>query len=365
MVDQPCDIGDYVSATLVRRVAGGLWEADSDSVPSGWVIRYRPRHDDSPAAVDEGRFRVYQTAPERAEILLTASDFGFLPISDRMRPRYRNAARAMATWLENGLGAMAEPNAEFPVYVSEMKGMLNRCLRKDQWDWFEVWSGLGRPSMSDMRALSAELTSLRSQLDDSAAVDRTSRRLEGLGMAPRLRRFLSQLEASYAGLAGGREETANSEPHVTASRGEGRTTTQLIDKSKLEHANREHRRTLTILTEALDEMGYYPEANTFIDLFVRLRSGPAIFEVKSVRQGNELSQVRHAISQLYEYRYRHQYPDATLWLVLSQEPATPWLPAYLVRDRRIELLWIADGKIAGPSREALADGGFSGCPNES
>ena len=49
--------------------------------------------------------------------------------------------------------------------------------------------------------------------------------------------------------------------------------------------------------------------------FTRLRSGPAIFEAKSVTDDNELAQIRHGLSQLYEYRYRHDLKGATLWLV--------------------------------------------------
>ena len=100
-------------------------------------------------------------------------------------------------------------------------------------------------------------------------------------------------------------------------------------------------------------MGYFPEDNMFIDLFARLRSGPAIFEVKSIKQDNELAQVRSAVSQLYEYRYRHEYEDATLWLVLSKELVSDWVVPYLLHVRHIEVLWVEEDKLSGPSLEKL------------
>jgi hypothetical protein len=85
-----------------------------------------------------------------------------------------------------------------------------------------------------------------------------------------------------------------------------------VNKQKLDWANDEHKRTLGILSKALDNIGCIVEFNLFIDAFTRLKSGPAIFEVKSITEENELGQARAALAQLYEYRYRHNYSGASL-----------------------------------------------------
>jgi hypothetical protein len=67
-----------------------------------------------------------------------------------------------------------------------------------------------------------------------------------------------------------------------------------------------------------------------------------IIEVKSCHLGNLLPQVRRAVGQLYEYRYRAQMPGAHLWLILEERPigTLAWLEDYLVSNRQICLGWL-------------------------
>jgi len=119
---------------------------------------------------------------------------------------------------------------------------------------------------------------------------------------------------------------------------------------KLEQANNEHVRTLEVLSEHLRRCGKQVSSSRLIDAFAVLAAGPAIFEVKSITESNEREQVRHAISQLYEYRYLHQETEATLWLVFSREPFSLWLIDYLIKDRDVRVIWSDEvGRIKGPS----------------
>ena len=346
-------MGSTSIATLVQRTEQNLWESDVDSIPNEWNTLFNPRKDESWEAGDSGWFRIYKIVPHRKEIWLTANSFGFSPISDRMRPRYRYAIQSMLRWFNEDLDEDTDFAGDLLNHVSEAKGMFNRCIRQDQWDWFDVWTGLGKPSFYDMRLSADLLTRLRTELHNTGATKDILGQLKELTLESRFLFFLDHIERSYEGLSkGSRENILQTSPQSQRPQ-DIRPTMREIDKEKLDYANQEHRRTLHILCELLDEFGYYPEANTFIDVFTRLKSGPAIFEVKSVSQTNELSQVRHAISQLYEYRYRHNYADATLWLVLSKRPDTSWLVSYLLDDRRIQLLWLEDEKLSGPSFEKL------------
>ena len=363
---EPTEIGDYVVATSSRQNERGAWEAHVDIIPPDWTVMFNPRKDMSWAAGNVGRFRIYRTLPTKKEIWLTASDFGFLPISDRMRPRYRNAVRLMLGWLQGDPGKELEYTDEFSGCASEVKGMFNRCTRQDQWDWFDVWAGLGKPSFSDTNKCRDLITNLRVQLNGrqtqdirSGLIDSTYGRLHELGLEQRLRSFLDHIEKSYDGLTEGTKIDRGTSSRSRIGHQTPEPISRNIDKGKLDYANQQHRHTLATLSRVLDGMGYYPEANTFIDLFTRLSSGPAIFEVKSISPTNELSQTRHAISQLYEYRYRHNYRDATLWLVLSKKPDTKWLVPYLLDDRDIEVLWMEDETLTGASLQKLGRTGKS------
>lgn len=126
-------------------------------------------------------------------------------------------------------------------------------------------------------------------------------------------------------------------------------------RCKVERATREHERTLTVLCGYLAENGVATAANQLIDAFAELPSGPAIFEVKSINSDNERDQVRHAISQLYEYRFLHNITKATLWIVFSQMPDSGWLLDYLVKDRDIKVLWVQENQLCGHSLGHLFD----------
>ena len=121
------------------------------------------------------------------------------------------------------------------------------------------------------------------------------------------------------------------------------------DRSKLERANRQHVITLNRVVEVLNGFGVEVRETNLIDAFAVLGGKPVIFEVKSINPKNEREQVRHAVSQLYEYRYLYSLQDASLWMVFSQKPCSEWLVEYLTNDRQIKVLWVHDGELAGPS----------------
>ncbi len=109
-----------------------------------------------------------------------------------------------------------------------------------------------------------------------------------------------------------------------------------------EKANREHARILTMLAALLRASGHEPYENIFIDLFVESDNKSIIFEVKSNTIKNTLAQVRKAIAQLYEYRYKSKQQDAFLCLILQQEPLQSWIVDYLIHDRKILMGWLVD-----------------------
>ena len=95
----------------------------------------------------------------------------------------------------------------------------------------------------------------------------------------------------------------------------------------------------------------------FVDAFTRLKSGPAIFEAKSITDDNAVAQIRKGLSQLYEYRYRHELHGATLWLVLSRAPTEEWVVDYLENDRGVYVIWLEGGQLSGPCVDRLLESG--------
>ena len=63
--------------------------------------------------------------------------------------------------------------------ISELKGMFNRCLRQDQWDWFSVFTEFGEPSHKHLREIVHNLQTLRRSIitDDQESIESAKQQL--------------------------------------------------------------------------------------------------------------------------------------------------------------------------------------------
>ena len=86
--------------------------------------------------------------------------FGMAPISSRMRRRYDAAVQSALDFLYDN----TVPESVLLDDVSELKGMFNRCIRQDQWDWFSVLEEFGNPAREDMVRIADGLLLLRRSL---------------------------------------------------------------------------------------------------------------------------------------------------------------------------------------------------------
>jgi Meiotically up-regulated gene 113 len=88
--------------------------------------------------------------------------FGMSPISKTMEERYATAVRTVSLFLADEIS----PETLELEAISELKGMFNRCLRKDQWDWFTVYERLGHPPREQMKYFVFKLVELRKSLKE-------------------------------------------------------------------------------------------------------------------------------------------------------------------------------------------------------
>jgi hypothetical protein len=357
MNTEPLKVGDCLTATLRKSAGDNAWEAHSDSAPN-WriLLKNHPKHGWTREwkSGDEAEFRVFRIDPAKKELTLTDSKRGFLPISVTMRIRYLIAIRGMLELCATEKPEIAD-QTKLKDAISDLKGAVKRCILKNQPDWFDVYSGLGKPDVRDLKNIETQLRKLHSFVKTGSREEMllALAELRKLGFNAMLERLDKHIDSTYVGLNsdGSRKKFEQAEtPPTHCAIGPYQIS---VDKQKLDWANDEHKRTLYILSKALDNIGYIVEINRSIDAFTRLKSGPAIFEVKSITEENELGQARAALAQLYEYRYRHNYPGASLWLVFSMKPSTDWLVEYLAGDRDINVLWVESGQLAGPSLHLL------------
>lgn len=127
-----------------------------------------------------------------------------------------------------------------------------------------------------------------------------------------------------------------------------RTITIYKDQARLERATNAHRTLVNLVADRIRSSGGIPKSNQFIDLATSLEQD-FIFEMKSTTAENVNAQIRKGISQLYEYRYLENKPNANLILVI-ENPLThdeSWMLDYMETDRNIHLVWDGDGNLYG------------------
>jgi hypothetical protein len=205
-------------------------------------------------------------------------------------------------------------------------------------DWGRFFDALTLP-MQTLSALSDEID----EIDIISVAPPIGTIAPNLQTFPEMRSFQSNQPRAFV-LSG-----METDPHETIIR--------------REKANREHARILNMLAALLRLRYADVFENTFIDLFVDAGGQPFIFEVKSNNSRNVLSQIRKAIAQLYEYRYRRSQPDAKLCIVLQEKPPQDWIIDYLLNDREIYVCWlVADVQLECPEEchHALASIGIVG-----
>ncbi len=124
------------------------------------------------------------------------------------------------------------------------------------------------------------------------------------------------------------------------------TLSLVVNQAARERGDESHRMLVDLVASKIRAAGAIPRSNAFIDLAAKVSSQSYIFEMKSTTKSNAHSQVRSAISQLYEYRYIHKLPTAKLVVVIEHPPSREleWIVDYVVKDRELLIAWDGDRK---------------------
>jgi hypothetical protein len=344
------DLGGWLVAQRPDR----CWVVEADPGGPTATILLKDRMETQRKVGDPVRGWIWMVDESRNEVGITDDLFGRLPISDGQRAKYRRALSTTVAVLAGAVPTDADKD------VSELKGMFNRSLRKDQHDWLAVYDLFDRPSRERLHQLALEAAELREALTINA--HRTLAvwvaRWKAEGVVELLSEAGRRLESGWVRLPASRVQRATTVPAPSRT---PRVEMHPVDLVKLDAARNAHETVLEVLREHLERAGYVVEENVHVDAFARLRTGPAIFEAKSINAWNEVDQCRAALSQLYEYRYRFDR-SAGLWIVLSQKlsGATDWMLDYFHDDRGVGVLWLDEKyQLVGPWLSRLTETVFA------
>jgi hypothetical protein len=311
------------------------------------------RKTQAPRAGAEVEAWLLEAPREGIPLQVTIDDFGRLPISDTMRPRYTGAIERVLQLLDGVSAPKSSADA-----LSEVKGMFNRVLRRDQRDWATVSALLGHPTHERCRRWAGALAETRSSLQDGRYdIADALRDAELRARLLQARRVLTEGGRPHQNPPRRRRASAvrppvGSRSSVAPSNWVRSARTQ----ARYERATRTHEGVRLALALELENRGFLVWEDQLVDLYAELPSATALYEVKSITPDNWRSQVRKGVAQLKEYRFLQALPGAPLYLVLSQPPPEDWVLELLAVEYGIGVLWNTEHGFAGPSARSALGG---------
>ncbi|WP_327177353.1 AAA family ATPase [Streptomyces sp. NBC_01335] len=307
-------------------------------------------------------------ANETNHSVLTADERGRLPISPRMADRYLGAVTVMAELLAPEAVSESVPDAR--ARLSELQGMANRVLRRDQADWVDVRHVLGSPDrerLGVLRDLAAGTNrALKDGILDTA---RLSDELAGSGWLDALAEARETLRTRGAGATGtaARAEEPAAEPGVPDPAPEAvpadpaprpeqppqkesdpvtpvTTTAEdapapahqegllqaLVTSAAADRTCKKHEAVRLMLMSALLWADIQPTESEVVDVSCVTDRGLFLYEVLGAgRAGYE--DLRAGATRLLEIDHTLPAPAAARYLVLCEPPTEDW-SADTVRD---------------------------------
>lgn len=90
--------------------------------------------------------------------------FGNAPLKPSTEKKNRSSIENLLAIIDREI--LPDPTPYRLESISTVKGLFNRTLRQDQWDWYTVWTLLGRPSRGTASKSVKALVDLRASIKD-------------------------------------------------------------------------------------------------------------------------------------------------------------------------------------------------------
>lgn len=200
------EIGDEVTVTPTKVLERNKWNGIDiyeitplDYFPNSWDFKLQaPKNSDIELNKGvNGWIREINDKYEIVEVSLSSRDTGF----DTMRDRYLESANKLVN-----------NTSELDVdTLGEAKGMLTRCIKKDQSDWYTVYYLLGKPSHKSMQQGKSALNRLKQAIkySDGEEFSAAIEQLEEYGILQRYQAFIERVNSGVEYGALTRDELIN------------------------------------------------------------------------------------------------------------------------------------------------------------
>ncbi|MFG2724820.1 HelD family protein [Streptomyces canus] len=362
------EIGTDVRVRVIGRAPGGRYKAKALSPRIDVPLVLTVRHGSVPPCPGD-ELDCWVFAHETNHCLLTADQRGRQPISPRMAERYL-AALSVLDELTNGDGTVPENARD---RLSELKGMANRVLRRDQADWVDVRRVLGSPDkhrLSLLRDLAAHTN--RMLKDGDPDVNRLQTDLARAGWAQALH---EAREALQRRVATGEPETDDA-PATAEQQSEQKETEPVTPAEDLpatpapaqgllhslesaaaaDRMCRKHEAVRHALKAALLWEDLQPTDSPIVDVSRIADDGHFLYEVLGAGRST-YADLRAGVTRLLEINHTLPAPADRLYLVLSEPPAEDWSADTVFGVFGVQVLWRTPDSWGGHDAETALGSG--------
>ncbi|MEV6057283.1 ATP-dependent DNA helicase [Streptomyces sp. NPDC052107] len=347
------DIGTDIRIRVIGPHPGGRYKVTALSPAVTCPLILTVRHGAAaPRLGDELDCWVF--AHESTHCLLTADPRGRQPISPRMAPRY-TAALGVLDELINGETIVAQDARD---RLSELKGMANRVLRRDQADWVDVRRVLGSPDrhrLTLLRNLAAHTH--RALKDDHLDAGRLKDDLERAGWADALLTARHTLQQRLAtAVAETASDTTPAAPHTSEPKDPDAMPAIATDTpaptaaaspsllqalqtaAAADRTCKTHEAVRLELMAALLRADLQPTHTPIVDVSCPTKNGHFLYEVLAAGRCT-YADLRSGAVRLLEINHTLPTPADRLHLVLCQLPAEDWAVDTLHDVFNVHVLW--------------------------
>ena len=356
-------VGTDIRVEVVDRAPGGRYKVKPLSPVIDRPLVLTVRHGSVPPRRG-GELDCWVFVNETTQTVLTSDQRGRSPVSERMAGRYITALDVLGELAGSG-GDVADARSR----LSELQGMANRVLRRDQADWVDVLHLLGDPDRERLGVLRdlAGATN-RALKEGTFDADRLAERLAASGWAESLvearrdlqERFavVTEPDSDEAGpMAPAQDdqkktekeevrmttaETMTATPDTTAATSGASAKDCLLraleaaagtDRTCKKHEAVRHALKASLLWADLQ-----PADSAIVDVSCVTRHGLFLYEALGANCST-YADLRSGATRLLEINHILPAPADGLYLVLTEPPAENW-SADTIRDIfRVNVIW--------------------------
>ncbi|MGW6462294.1 ATP-binding domain-containing protein [Streptomyces rubiginosohelvolus] len=351
-VDSLPRIGSDVRVEVVRHVSGGRYKVRPLSPVIGRPLVLTVRQGSVPPRRGE-ELDCWVFANDTSQTVLTADQRGRSPVSERMAGRYLAALDV--------LGELAGSDGEVPDArrrLSELQGMANRILRRDQADWVDVLHLFGDPDrerLGVLRDLAA--TTNRALKEGTFEPVRLAVDLDASGWAGPLAKARRELQGRFS-----TETKPNSDGTVPVAptqpdqKEEAQMTTaettaatpvatmkdgfvrELEAAADADRTCKKHEAVRHALKSSLLWADLQPADSSVVDVSCVTQHGLFVYEALGAGCST-YADLRSGATRLLEINHTLPAPAEGLYLVLSEPPAEDWSVDTIRDVFRVNVIW--------------------------